>query len=82
MALPKNAWIYPSQVDSYKETESLLKSQLEDATASQGDVEDLRQKLAACQEKLAAYKVCFIQRKLHFLIVLSPAKFEIKSTTG
>jgi len=44
------------EVDSYKEAESLLKSQLEDATASQGDVEDLRQKLAACQEKLAAYK--------------------------
>ena len=55
-----------------------MKSQLEDATASQGDVEDLRQKLAACQEKLAAYKVYFIQHKLQFLIVLSPPIFEIK----
>ena len=40
------------QVDSYKETESLLKSQL----SSQEDVDDLRRQLSAANDKLLSYQ--------------------------
>ena len=43
---------YFFQVESYKETEFLLKSQL----ASQEDTDDLKRQLLAANEKLSAYK--------------------------